>query len=562
MTDGYILSRIKTVSEYSQTTSVSFYRKSQVFHPTLNLCMTNIVDVNMEIFKLGSTSPASVLFDAVDQLEKNSPKADDNIQLIGNNLIDAVSSCIEAAGHEFSIRWQSQLLKAAAFGKSILDLYDSDEFVSMTENVRLLNAVRTPEIGMPLSYDEFLALNPERLIHRLLARKMYIEALKISAFLRLPTDRIYVHWASQKVRRSAEDEDTICERVVQKLNGKRGVSYEEIAQAASDEGRQRLATRLLDYEPRAGRQVPLLLNMEEDTLALNKAIESGDTDLILHVLLQMKGRLPLARFFRTINSRPVATALVESTALDQDVELLKDLYYQDDRRVDGANLLLTDALGQAEFRQKISKLKSAVTLVKDAKDGTFESKNIEDLQRLLTLQDQLDNDLADTGTPGSSTEGDSSRYLTYSGMSLHETLYHTLRFGNKKRAQKLQNDFKISERTFWWVKLRALVETRNWKELEEIAGARKAPPIGWEPLFTETLTAGNTNLAGAFVAQCTSLTPQERAEMYVKCGLIAKAGEEALKAKDKTLLEELRGKASGRDVIEIERLIGLASKGR
>lgn len=37
--------------------------------------------------------------------------------------------------------------------------------------------------------------------------------------------------------------------------------------------------QLLDYEPRAADQVPLLMSMEEDERALIKAIESGDTDL-------------------------------------------------------------------------------------------------------------------------------------------------------------------------------------------------------------------------------------------------------------------------------------------
>jgi len=37
--------------------------------------------------------------------------------------------------------------------------------------------------------------------------------------------------------------------------------------------------QLLDYEPRAADQVPLLMNMQENELALNKAIESGDSDL-------------------------------------------------------------------------------------------------------------------------------------------------------------------------------------------------------------------------------------------------------------------------------------------
>lgn len=41
----------------------------------------------------------------------------------------------------------------------------------------------------------------------------------------------------------------------------------------------RLSLQLLDHEPRAAEQVPLLLTMKEDTVALTKAIDSGDTDL-------------------------------------------------------------------------------------------------------------------------------------------------------------------------------------------------------------------------------------------------------------------------------------------
>ena len=50
--------------------------------------------------------------------------------------------------------------------------------------------------------------------------------------------------------------------------------------------------------------------------------------------------------------------------------------------------------------------------------------------------------------------------------------------------------------------------------------------------------------------------------MWVKCGMVAKAGEEALKAKDRNALEELRGQASGGQLLEIDRMIGLLQKGR
>ena len=43
--------------------------------------------------------------------------------------------------------------------------------------------------------------------------------------------------------------------------------------------------------------------------------------------------------------------------------------------------------------------------------------------------------------------------------------------------------------------------------------------------------------------------------MWVKCGMVVKAGEEAVKAKDMNALESLRGKASGPQLAEIERMI-------
>ena len=47
----------------------------------------------------------------------------------------------------------------------------------------------------------------------------------------------------------------------------------------------------------------------------------------------------------------------------------------------------------------------------------------------------------------------------------------------------------------------------------------------------------------------------EKIEMWVKCGMVVKAGEEALKAKDLNALDTLRGKASGPQVAELERMI-------
>jgi hypothetical protein len=50
--------------------------------------------------------------------------------------------------------------------------------------------------------------------------------------------------------------------------------------------------------------------------------------------------------------------------------------------------------------------------------------------------------------------------------------------------------------------------------------------------------------------------------MWEKCGMVVKAAEEALKAKDRALLEDLRKKASGSSVLDIDRMIAQLQKGR
>jgi len=51
------------------------------------------------------------------------------------------------------------------------------------------------------------------------------------------------------------------------------------------------------------------------------------------------------------------------------------------------------------------------------------------------------------------------------------------------------------------------------------------------------------------------LSLEERVELWLKCGLPVKAGEEALKAKNLPLLEDIRGKAAGGDVSELQRMV-------
>lgn len=111
------------------------------------------------------------------------------------------------------------------------------------------------------------------------------------------------HWAQSRITAlpilgGAEAERELVRSVVDMLQGEDSdeISCADIAVAAWTSGRGGLATKvsgmqgaplpladaldqLLDHENRAAKQVPLLLSMREDNLALVKSIASGDPNL-------------------------------------------------------------------------------------------------------------------------------------------------------------------------------------------------------------------------------------------------------------------------------------------
>lgn len=73
-----------------------------------------------------------------------------------------------------------------------------------------------------------------------------------------------------------------------------GISFCNIATKAHQAGRDELATKLLELEPRTALRVPLLIKMRKFDRAVASATQSGDTELITQVLLEMKMHMMLS----------------------------------------------------------------------------------------------------------------------------------------------------------------------------------------------------------------------------------------------------------------------------
>jgi hypothetical protein len=344
------------------------------------------------IRRIGSTDPGALLADAATAFADGDARCDETIRTLiaEDSLADAVSECMAAAGHEWDTGAQRSLLRAAGYGKSFEPSFARDAFVETAQRLRVLNACRDSDVALPLTAPQYAALTPDVLVDRLASRHMFRLALDLSDYLLLPEarDRVLVAWAVAKVQGAAgggdgkmaagqapaghSDEslrDLLRARLGTPGSGASDVSYADIAAAADGVGRRRLAMMLLDFEPRAADQVPILLRMGEGRIALSKALDSGDPDLAYTALLHLRASCraeksarkgpekaekeekgedavlgPLdpsdedAEFLRLILSWPAAVDLLASWASISDRPLLLKLYLAAGRFIDAGRV--------------------------------------------------------------------------------------------------------------------------------------------------------------------------------------------------------------------------------
>lgn len=480
-------------------------------------------------------TPAAVLIEAYTDFKQHSPKADESIRALKKQgtLEGAVDTCIEAAAVDFSDRVQKHLLHAATFGKSFLDTFYSDTLVNMCKSLRILNAIRHPDVGIPLTYTQYQHLKPEALTDRLITRNHHLLAWRICDYLGQKGDTVLVHWACAKVRRSAAlNPNQVCRDIVERLQTVPGISYAKIASTAHKSGNPELATMLLDYEPRAADQVPLLISMQQYDIALLKAIESGDTDLVYLVLLGIRRNLHPEDFFARLRDKPAAVSLLIKYCRQQDRGLLKDIYLRENRTLETGQLAALEAYQKPELDSRINGLDAACHIFKEGgKDTAFEAKATQDQIALLRLQRALEKRAVEAGEPP----------IKLVDCSLSDTLYRLIALGYSPRADKVRSDFKVPDSRYWWIKIRGLTAAKAFDELFAFSKEKKSP-IGYRPFVDVCHKVGANTEALKYVPRIED--PSERLNAYIKLESFTDAADVAFQMKSLEALQYVRSRCN------------------
>eukprot|EP00298_Acanthocystis_sp_HF-20_P012630 c19984_g1_i1.p1 GENE.c19984_g1_i1~~c19984_g1_i1.p1 ORF type:complete len:376 (-),score=155.53 c19984_g1_i1:331-1401(-) len=345
---------------------------------------------------------------------------------------------------------------------------------------------------------------------------------------------ILVHWACAKIRGSdpQSDSSVIHEMIVSKLRPCNGVSFAEVASTAHDYGHNQLALSILHCEPKSSEQVPLLIGWNKDELALTKAIESGDTDLVYLCLLHMKDAIDKTKetmkdsmkdnayddFFRIVASHPLACNLLIAFCKEMDLKALQSFFYSTNRMDDAGNVLIREAYKKDNLPERLNGLEIAIKFFEKSKNGLFAKTATLEQIKLLKIQVDL---TIDTNKP-------------FVDLSLSDTIFYCYEFGLDKKANDLVKEFKVPEKRLWHLKTKALAHFKKFDELEKFANSKKSP-IGYQPFFDACLEQGQTGEAEKYVMKLPDATAKVNA--YVKLKKFDHALDIAISSKDSNLIQ-------------------------
>jgi len=377
----------------------------------------------------------------------------------------------------------------------------------------------------------------------------------------------------------AEDAELLA-TLMPRLEAEPAVSFAAVAAAAHAHGRRALAAQLLQREPRASEQVPLLLEMGLHAPALQRAVASHEADLVFLALLSAKQALPPIEFAQLVCGQPSALTLYASYAGLQDRSGLKGLYTHAGRSLDAARVALRDAYrcSRPEERLRALGVASELLALDRALSGAPAAREAAEAQALL--RSQIDLELATIGlSPPDSAllvnsgdclnsggaEAGRERDFANSGVSfgdnfgayggfaqglgvapppefrfidtsLSQTLHTCFLYSQGRRAAKLRSEFRVPDKRFWHIKIRALASCRDWEALEELARERKSP-VGYGPFIEACVAAGNLEEGKKYISRLGSA--REKATFLVRFGCVDEARELAVLSKDSQLLESI-----------------------
>ncbi|SCW03546.1 LAFE_0G12860g1_1 [Lachancea fermentati] len=478
--------------------------------------ISKVQECTANTFLIGSTESSAILLDSMNLLSTQAPRAVENLKII--NLDQAVSECLSAALEEFEPLWQKKLLSAASFGKSSLvgQSFDANYFVRNCDMLRVLNTLK--ELGIFLTARQFEHMTLDGIITRLIMSHDFYECIKICLYLKQQEKipRVFKTWANTKIMMSPEIEDEELFQSIKNLAAKQSMNLPmaRIGETAFFEGRFNLARKLILLEPLPEIELPLLLELDDNELALKEGKRWGISRITLSILLELQRKLTVAQFSKILILIMQENELFSYYARD-DERFLYDYYRQTDNFLDLARLTWKQGRRskiEEQYIPQVEELYSKVlnnALIKDDKELLTRQSELYKFQESLASQHQKD----------------------FLHLNMDETIAQMVALKLDKPLVAFLKKFQVSEKKFYHIKCRTLAQEQRFNDLYKFAREKKSP-IGYYAFYRQVFKQNHKKEAAVYIEMISGLPYEKILKMYLKCNAYSDAIQLATKEKD------------------------------
>ena len=222
-----------------------------------------------------------------------------------DELCELTLQCIEAAVSEYDTSQQLRLLRVADLGRGYMPGLLCQDFVDAIAIIRILNNLRSPEVGIMMTYNQYKALSPAKVVMRLARRHQFSLALAFSSELSIRPDDILNYWAVQKVKvmhlSLASDDEIVHALTTNMMEYSKSTSFiKAVKYIYTVLQRKHLALQLLPLIRDEQEQINLLTQMKQLRMALQSSIKSQDIDMLTGVVVLIQQENP--EFLRSLKT--------------------------------------------------------------------------------------------------------------------------------------------------------------------------------------------------------------------------------------------------------------------
>ncbi|KAI5953525.1 vps16 [Candida jiufengensis] len=534
--------------------------------------LSRVPEKTVEMYQIGSNSPSGLLADCIDKFELNASKANANINFLKNDdlLNTAMADCLDVALYEFDPVWQKRALRAVSFGK-IYDTdaeFDSNKYLKVLNIIRVLNQIRSPEIGIFLTYQEIELIGWEEVIKMLLRRNQHYLALKIIDNLELNNilPLVYIHYCCSLIRKESSSSDSeLYKSIVKKLVSIRNdksnyITTSDIVGIADEEGRVELRNLLINLEPSITKKIYEYISYDEPELALIKSFQFGDHDLSVLILLYLQETSSTSDFFKILNQNEIQNKSINQIA-DKNIDIrTENIPVEGDvightwlTSLGESNLKLMEKFLSHQDKSNEINLYNLKQFKKshpnpEGEDYYNQYKKL--LQRLLknstnhTSVKSFQRELDLLEKQKKLEEIYSRNFYQYNSVS--STLKQLITMHQIKPASKLVKEFQMGQEKFWYLVLSTYSKSKEFNKLYEFVfgsmdSTTAKSPIGFEPFidagFEYNFPQKHISI---YISNSVKYKYDEKVRLFIRNNDYEMAAQEAFKNKDIDILRNLK----------------------